>query len=107
MSRAIREQNLDKQVLLVLDNLFSHTCEYTRKRVSQLGIDLVFLPVGSPDLNPIESIWKSLKWEISPLIIESAEEFRTLVSTVFEKSTCRVSFAGNWIEQFLDLQKSS
>ena len=26
-------------------------------------IDLVFLLVGSPHLNPIEHIWKSLKWE--------------------------------------------
>ncbi|MCU4752649.1 IS630 family transposase [Halobacteria archaeon AArc-curdl1] len=103
----IREQNPLAGILLVLDNLFSHTCEYTRKRASQLGIDLVFLPVGSPDLNPIESVWKSLKWELSPLIVESAEEFRALVSTVFERLTARVSFAGNWIKQFLDLQKLS
>lgn len=42
---------------------------------------------------------------MSPLIVESAEEFRALVSTVFEKLTDRVRFAGNWIKQFLDLQK--
>jgi L-ascorbate metabolism protein UlaG (beta-lactamase superfamily) len=43
----IREQNPGKRILLVLD---AHTSEYTRKRAHQLGIDLVFLPVGSPDL---------------------------------------------------------
>ena len=47
----IREQNPRQRILLVLDNFSSHVCEYTRKRAHQLGIDLVFLPVGSPDLN--------------------------------------------------------
>ena len=103
----IREQNPGKRILLVLDNLFSHTCEHTRKRAHQLGIDLVFLPVGSPDLNPIEQVWKQLKWELSPLIVESAEEFRTLLSDVFEQLTNRVSFAKNWVAEFLDLQKLS
>lgn len=101
----VREQNPTGRILLVLDNLFSHTCEYTRRRATQLGIDLVFLPVGSPDLNPIESVWKSLKWEASPIIVESAEEFRALVSGLFDRLTERVSFAGEWIDRFLDLQK--
>ena len=72
----IREQNPGKRILLVLDNFSSHICPYTRRRAHQLGIDLVFLPVGSPNLNPIEPVWKSLRWEASPLIVESAEEFR-------------------------------
>ncbi|NHN65789.1 IS630 family transposase, partial [Haloarcula sp. JP-Z28] len=74
---------------------------FTRKRAHQLGIDLVFLPVGSPDLNPIEQIWKSLKWEASPLIVESANEFRALVSELFEQLTSRLSFAKSWIDEFL------
>ena len=105
----IREQNPAARILLVLDNLSSHICEYTRKRAHQLGIDLVFLPVGSPDLNPIEPVWKSLKWEASPLIVESAAEFRALVSDLFEQLTTRLSFAKGWIENFLGdhLQKLS
>jgi transposase len=45
--------------LLVLDNFSSHVFVSTRVRVSeahQLAIDLVFLPVSSPDLNPIEKV---------------------------------------------------
>ena len=72
---------------LVLDNFPSHICEYTRKRAHQLGIDLIFLPVGSPDLNPIEPVWKSLKWEASPLIVESAAEFHALVTDLFDHLT--------------------
>jgi transposase len=50
----IREQNPDKRILLVLYNFSSHVCRYMRKRAHELEIDLVFLPVGSPDQNPIE-----------------------------------------------------
>ncbi|RLM83501.1 IS630 family transposase, partial [Halobellus sp. Atlit-38R] len=39
--------------------------------------------------------------------VESAEEFRTLLSDVFEQLTNRVSFAKNWVAEFLDLQKLS
>ena len=97
----IREQNPATRILLVLDNHFAHTCEYTRKRAHQLGIDLIFLPVGSPDLNPIEQVWKSLKWEASPLVVESATEFHALVSNLFEQLTSRLSFAKSWIDKFL------
>jgi transposase len=97
----IREQNPRKRILLVLDNHFAHTCEHTRKRAHQLGIDLVFLPVGSPDLNPIEQVWKQLKWKASPIIVESAAEFRALVDDLFERLTDRLSFAKAWIDEFL------
>lgn len=97
------------RILLVLDNLGSHTCEYTRRRATQLGIDLVFLPPGSPDLNQIESVWKSLKWELSPIVVESAAEFRALVAELFDRLTNRLSFATSLIDEFLHsrLQKLS
>lgn len=105
----VREQNPGMRILLVLDNFSSHICEYTRRRAHQLGIDLVFIPVGSPDLNPIEPVWKSLRRDASPLIVESAEEFRALVTDLFDHLTDRVSFAVSWIENFLapHLQKLS
>jgi len=79
----VREQNPGKRILLVLDNFSSHVCKYTRKRAHELGIDLVFLPVGSPDLNPIEPVWKSLKWESSPLIVSGEDEYRSLLDDLF------------------------
>ena len=69
-----------------------------RKHARTLGIDPVFLPVGLPDLNPIEQVWKSLKWEASPLIVETAAEYRAFLTDLFEKLTRRLSFAASWIE---------
>jgi len=59
--KQIREQNPGERILLVLDNFFSHICAYTRHRSHELGIDLLFLPVGSPHLILIEPVWKNLK----------------------------------------------
>lgn len=101
----IRKENPGKRILLVLDNFSAHTCEYTRKRATQLGIDLVFLPVASPHLNPIEQVWKSLKWNISPIVVSSTDEFRSLVRDSFQRLTRRVSFAEQWIENLIDIQK--
>ena len=98
----IREQNPGERILLVLDNFSSHICKYTRKRAHELGIDLVFLPVGSPHLNPIEPVWKSLKWESSPLIVEGEDEYRALLNNLFDQLTEKLSFASSWINKYLD-----
>jgi transposase len=103
----IREQNPGKRILLVLDKHGSHICEYTRKRAHRLGIDLVFLPSGSPHLNPIEQVWKQLKWTMSPIIVHNEREFHELVKDVFGQVTQRVSFAKKWAKKFLDFGKLS
>jgi transposase len=97
----IREQNLRKRILLVLDNFSSHICECTRKRAHDLDIDLVFFSVGSPQLNPIESVWKSLKWESSPLIADGEDEYRALLDDIFGELTEQLSFAASWTDNHL------
>ena len=69
--------------------------------IHELGIDLVFLPIGSPHLNPIEPVWKSLKWESSPLIVEGAAEYCALFDDIFITLIEQLSFAGSWIENHL------
>jgi transposase len=103
----VREQNPGQRILLVLDKHGSHICEYTRKRAHQLGIDLIFLPSGSPHLNPIEQVWKQLKWTMSPIVVGDEDEFHELVKDVFEQVTQRVSYAKKWCEKFLRFQKLS
>ncbi len=74
--------------------MYEQTCSPTWHRFR------VF-PVGSPDLNPIEQVWKSLKQEASALIFERGNEFRALVSDFFEQLTSRLCFAKSWINEFL------
>lgn len=103
----LRERNPGKRIVLVLDNFSTHVCEYTRRRAHQLGIDLVFLPTGSPHLNPIEWVWDALKRKASPIVVDSAAEFKTLITDLYQELTERVSFAKSWIDRFIDLQKLS
>lgn len=103
----MRATNSGRQILCILDNFSSHTCEYTRTRAAELDIELVFLPVGSPHLNPIEPLWKSLRWELSPIVVKSRGEFCALVRRTFHSLTEKVSFASAWIERFLPIQKLS
>ena len=46
------------------------------KEAERLGIELVFLPPYSPDLNPIEYIWKSIKRIISTMFIRHIDDMR-------------------------------
>ena len=102
---AIREQNPTSRILLVLDNFSSHVSQFTRTRAEELGITLIFLPVASPHLQPIEPVWNSLKRTISPISTESADDFRALVEETFLTLTHRLSFAADWIDRFLNINK--
>jgi transposase len=46
---------------VVLDGLGAHRTEKVRELVEGRGVDLVFLPSYSPDLNPIEEAFSKIK----------------------------------------------
>ncbi|MGE5350874.1 MAG: IS630 family transposase [Acidobacteriota bacterium] len=48
-------------IIVILDNFKTHHATEIEKIAFDLGILLIFLPPYSPDLNPIEFIWKSIK----------------------------------------------
>ena len=57
------------------------------EKPTSTSYQLVLLLVGSPHLNLIEPVWKSLKWESSPLIIKGEDEQRTLLTDLFDQLT--------------------
>lgn len=54
-----------KAIVVVLDNCKVHHSNYFIEEAKKSGIYLTFLPPYSPNLNPIEFIWKSIKRYIS------------------------------------------
>lgn len=96
----IRESNPEGEIVIILDNFSSHWANKTREKAEELDITLVFLPPYSPDLNPIEFIWKSIKWDISPFFIETLEHLKSLVKERFVSFSKRLSFAREWISKF-------
>ena len=49
------------KISVVLDNAKYQRCDLVMKRAKRLGIELVFLPSYSPNLNLIERYWKYVK----------------------------------------------
>ena len=67
------KKNKKKIIVLILDNSKAHTADKTKTKARELGIKLVFLPPYSPDLNPVEFIWKSIKREVSDSVPKSSD----------------------------------
>ncbi|MCL0041449.1 transposase, partial [Dehalococcoidia bacterium] len=59
------------------------------------------LPPYSPDLNPIEYIWKSIKRIISTMFIRHIDEMRNIIKEAFYRLSQKLSFAAQWIDKFL------
>ena len=98
----MREGNAGKRIVMILDNFRAHTSQKTRDAAEALRIELVFLPPYSPDLNPIEFIWKSIKRALSALLLSCREEVKCVVEALFCEFAASLSFAKSWIETFLD-----
>ena len=62
---------IPKNSLVVLDNASFHKSERTKELVEKFSCRLLFLPPYSPDLNPIEKFWASLKAKIKKSLTES------------------------------------
>ena len=98
--RKIRYSNPFNHILVILDNFSSHRTENVAITAEILNIELVFLPPYSPQLNPIELIWKSIKRVISRTIVKDQEMMIGTVKTNFMEFSKSKSFCKSWIEVF-------
>jgi len=97
----IRKSNPGRKIVVVLDNFPSHRANLTREKAQELGIVLSFLPSHSPDLNPIEQLWRCLKREVSLAFYRSREEFLAIIMNAYGQLSKRLSFASTWFPKFL------
>jgi transposase len=88
-------------IIVILDNFKTHHAAEIEKLAYDLGILLVFLPPYSPDLNPIEFIWKSVKRVLSKVFIENEGFLRSMIYGAFIKFSHNLGFAWRWIQKFL------
>jgi transposase len=105
--RDIRLRNPEKKIVLILDNFRSHRAKDSVKCAEECSITLIFLPPYSPDLNPIEFIWKSIKRVISHSFIKDLEHMKKIILENFLNFASRLSFAEGWIKKFLEGKISS
>ena len=73
-----RTQGIPKTI--VLDNARYQRCKLVQEKAAELGIELLFLPPYSPNLNLIERLWKFVKKEVLySIYYDNFEKFTTAI----------------------------
>jgi transposase len=80
--------------IVVMDNLSPHKSEPTLERMTQAGVQVLFLPAYSPDLNPIEKMWSKLKAGLRKTEARTREELEQAIADALQKVTAQD--ARNW-----------
>ena len=95
----IRTHNPGKAIVLILGNFASHRSKTVKNKALELNIRLVYLPPYSPDLNPIEFLWKSVKRIVSRTLIASEMHLKAVVERTFEEISMFNSYSMGWIRK--------
>lgn len=74
---------LDEHSVVIMDNMRSHHAMIIRQLLDDKGINYVYLPPYSPDLNPIEKLWSKLKAILRKLKARSLDELPNAVKMAF------------------------
>ncbi len=100
----IRKANVEyKAIVAVIDNFRSHKSDIVLDKAKQLGIYFVYLPPYSPDLNPIEYIWKSIKRVLSLVFVKNLDDMKGIISQEWDRFSKCLSYAEGWINKFLKI----
>ena len=83
------EQNPKGPVMtVVLDNAPYQRCKAVQARAAELGVELLFVPTYSPNLNLFERLWKFVKKEcLYGKYYESFEPFKQAITKCLEEAT--------------------
>ena len=79
--------------ILQLDNASPHLAQHL---ILPENVILLFQPAYSPDVNPIERLWQSVKDKLSWLTVETLDELRRAMDAVLNSLTaeCIASLTG-------------
>ena len=79
-------QYLEQPITLVLDNARYQKCKLVRRYARILGIQLLYLPSYSPQLNLIERLWKFVKKKVfHGKYYPSFEEFKSALKQFLDQ----------------------
>jgi putative transposase len=87
--------------IIVLDNLKSHKVEDVKVEAKRVAIGFVFLSPYSPDLNPIECMWKSIRKVTSTPFVRHMDDMRNTVKEAFYRLTKKLGSLPLGLANFL------
>jgi transposase len=84
--RKIAAEYAGQTVHLVLDNARYQKCHIVQQLADDLGIQLVYIPSYSPNLNLIERFWKFTKCELRSKYYDQFQLFREQIDNIIDSS---------------------
>jgi len=105
--REYKRANPNKRLVIILDNFSSHHAMLVKQYAAGNNIHLAYLPPYSPDLNPIEQIWRAIKREISAIFVRGYEYLTAMITAVFERLARKRTYWENWAVKFLSPKYAS
>jgi transposase len=86
---------IKKKTFVVLDNASIHTSQLFSEQIDrwkQLGLELLYLPSYSPELNKIELLWKSIKerW-LTPSSYTSFKKLKSDLEHILASQLCTIN----------------
>lgn len=81
----VRNQSGNRPVSIILDNARYQHCRAVKEKAAELGINLIFLPPYSPNLNIIERLWKYTRHHVlAGKYFDSPAKFHSCLRHFFE-----------------------
>ena len=73
-------------IKLVMDNASYQRCKLVTTYAAKAGVEIIFLPSYSPNLNLIERVWKFVKAEVlNAAYISTFDEFKVIIDDCISK----------------------
>ena len=92
---------MEQKVHLVLDGAAYHQSELVKNAAKVLNIELHYLPPYSPNLNPIERLWKVMNEHVrNNIYFSSKPEFTSAIKEFFDVTLPEV--AGTLVSRITD-----
>ena len=85
------------RLFMVLDNASYHKSKAVREYVESAGgdVELEFLPPYTPQLNPVETVWRDLKKRLAGRFFRSLDELKAAITAILEREM------GNRLKDYL------
>ena len=84
MLRKLSVEYAGKTIHIVLDNARYQKCDAVKDLASLLGIELIYIPPYSPNLNPIERLWKFVKGKLRSKYYDDFNLFKSTIDSIVE-----------------------
>ena len=84
MLRKVSVEYAGKAIHIALDNARYQKCDVVKNLAASLGIELIYIPPYSPNLNPIERLWKFVKGKLRSKYYDDFSVFKTTIDSIVE-----------------------